>query len=55
MVNNKLNETTIGSAKVIVDILPKGKVIPNVEADIYWLAYIKQETLEHLQKTIITI
>ena len=30
MVNNKLNETTIGSAKVIVDILPKGKVIPNV-------------------------
>jgi N-acetylmuramoyl-L-alanine amidase CwlA len=31
MVNNKLNETTIGSAKVIVDILPKGKVIPNVK------------------------
>jgi N-acetylmuramoyl-L-alanine amidase len=27
--NYKLNETTIGSAKVIVDILPKGKVIPN--------------------------
>ena len=31
MVNNRLNETTIGSAKVIVDILPKGKVIPNVK------------------------
>jgi N-acetylmuramoyl-L-alanine amidase CwlA len=29
MHNNKLTETTIGSAKVIVDILPKGKVIPN--------------------------
>ena len=34
MVNNKLNETTIGSAKVIVDILPKGKVIPNVKMDV---------------------
>ena len=31
MVNNKLTETTIGSAKVIVDILPKGKVIPNTK------------------------
>ena len=31
MVNNKLNETTIGTAKVIVDILPKGKVIPNTK------------------------
>lgn len=29
MLNNRLNETMIGSAKVIVDILPKGKVIPN--------------------------
>ena len=29
MLNNRLNETTIGSAKVVVDILPKGKVIPN--------------------------
>ena len=29
MMNHKLNESTIGSAKVIVDILPKGKVIPN--------------------------
>lgn len=26
---NKLTESTIGSAKVIVDILPKGKCIPN--------------------------
>ena len=31
MLNNKLNETTIGTAKVVVDILPKGKVIPNVK------------------------
>ena len=31
MVNNKLNETIIGTAKVIVDILPKGKVIPNAK------------------------
>ena len=29
MLNHRLNETTIGSAKVIVDILPAGKVIPN--------------------------
>lgn len=31
MQNNKLNEQTIGKAKVIVDILPKGKVIPNTK------------------------
>lgn len=31
MKNNKLTETKIGSANVIVDILPKGKVIPNVK------------------------
>ena len=31
MKNNRLNETKIGSANVIVDILPKGKVIPNVK------------------------
>lgn len=31
MLNHRLNETTIGSAKVIVDILPKGKVIPNTK------------------------
>ena len=31
MLNNRLNETKIGSANVIVDILPKGKVIPNVK------------------------
>ncbi len=31
MLNNRLNETKIGSAKVIVDILPKGKVIPNTK------------------------
>ncbi len=31
MLNFKLNETTIGSAKVIVDILPTGKVIPGVK------------------------
>lgn len=29
MVNFRLNESMIGSAKVVVDILPKGKVIPN--------------------------
>ena len=31
MKNNRLNETTIGIAKVIVDILPKGKCIPNTK------------------------
>ena len=31
MKNNKLTETKIGAAKVIVDILPKGKVIPNTK------------------------
>ena len=31
MVNNILNETTIGTAKVIVDILPVGKVIPSAK------------------------
>lgn len=31
MIDNKLNETTIGHAKVIVDILPAGKVIPNTK------------------------
>ena len=31
MHNFKLNETTIGTAKVIVDILPLGKVIPNTK------------------------
>lgn len=31
MNNYKLTQTTIGSAKVIVDILPKGKVIPNTK------------------------
>lgn len=31
MLNNRLNESTIGSAKVVVDILPKGKVIPNIK------------------------
>lgn len=31
MKNNRLDEKTIGSAKVIVDILPKGKVIPNTK------------------------
>ena len=31
MLNNRLNETTIGSAKVVVDILPKGKCIPNTK------------------------
>lgn len=29
MKNNKLTETKIGTAKVIVDIVPKGKCIPN--------------------------
>ena len=31
MRNHILDESTIGSAKVIVDILPKGKVIPNTK------------------------
>lgn len=31
MLNNKLNETKIGNAKVIIDILPSGKVIPNTK------------------------
>jgi N-acetylmuramoyl-L-alanine amidase len=31
MLNNKLNETKIGSANVIVDIVPKGHCIPNVK------------------------
>ena len=31
MNNHRLTETTIGHAKVIVDILPKGKVIPNTK------------------------
>ncbi len=31
MINHRLNESTIGSAKVIVDILPGGKVIPNTK------------------------
>jgi N-acetylmuramoyl-L-alanine amidase CwlA len=31
MLNYKLNEKKIGTANVIVDILPKGKVIPNVK------------------------
>ena len=31
MINNKLNETTIGTAKVIVDILPIGRVIPSAK------------------------
>lgn len=31
MLNHRLNESTIGSAKVIVDILPGGKVIPNTK------------------------
>lgn len=34
MINNKLTETTIGTAKVVVDILPKGKVIPNVKMNV---------------------
>ena len=28
MLNHRLTESKIGTAKVIVDILPKGKVIP---------------------------
>lgn len=31
MQNNRLNETKIGDAKVIVDIVPKGHCIPNVK------------------------
>ena len=31
MLNHRLDESTIGSAKVIVDILPGGKVIPNTK------------------------
>ena len=31
MVNNRLNESKIGNATVIVDILPKGKCIPDVK------------------------
>ena len=31
MKNNRLDETKIGTAKVIVDIVPKGKCIPNVK------------------------
>ena len=31
MQSNRLTESKIGTAKVIVDILPKGKVIPNVK------------------------
>lgn len=31
MIQHKLNESMIGSAKVIVDILPAGKVIPNTK------------------------
>lgn len=31
MLNNRLDEKTIGTAKVIVDIVPKGKCIPNVK------------------------
>ena len=31
MLNNRLNEAKIGNAKVIVDILPSGKVIPNTK------------------------
>lgn len=31
MNNHRLNETRIGSAKVIVDILPQGKCIPNTK------------------------
>ena len=31
MKNNRLNETKIGTASVIVDILPKGRVIPDVK------------------------
>ena len=31
MLNHRLNETKIGTASVIVDILPKGRVIPDVK------------------------
>lgn len=31
MLNNRLNETKIGTAKVIVDIVPKGHCIPNTK------------------------
>ena len=31
MNGHRLNETKIGTAQVIVDILPKGKVIPDVQ------------------------
>ena len=31
MDKNRLNETKIGDAKVIVDIVPKGHCIPNVK------------------------
>ena len=31
MLNNRLNEAKIGTAKVTVDILPKGKCIPNTK------------------------
>ena len=31
MLNNRLNEYKIGTAIVVVDILPKGKVIPNTK------------------------
>jgi N-acetylmuramoyl-L-alanine amidase len=31
VLNNRLNETKIGTAKVIVDIVPKGHCIPNVK------------------------
>lgn len=31
MLNNRLNETKIGTAKVVVDILPKGRCIPNTK------------------------
>ena len=31
MKNNRLDETKIGNAKVIVDIVPKGHCIPNVK------------------------
>ena len=31
MLNNRLNETKIGTATVIVDIVPKGHCIPNTK------------------------
>ena len=31
MNNHRLNETKIGTAQVIIDIVPKGKVIPDVK------------------------